>query len=139
MEETYTKGMKLKCMRQIRKKDIINLCELLNENIKINKFEPEPISEGGIIYKWKNDNSELYKSVRFNCRNWEYINNDVMNAWKDNNDILFDEQDTFNTFLKSFNGAPIFTINELNIWENCFEIIGIKVIKKYYSSYTLMN
>ena len=39
----------------------------------------------------------------------------------------------FTIFLKSFHGAPLFTIDELKIWEKCFKQIGIVKIGKYPS------
>jgi len=46
-----------------------------------------------------------------------------MSEWSENNDIIFDE----NNFLKSFHGAPLFTIDELKVWEECFNQIGIGI------------
>ena len=53
------------------------------------------------------------------------INDNVMTEWLDNNDIIFNKNSKFTIFLKSFHGAPLFTLDELKIWEECFNQIGI--------------
>jgi len=144
---TYTKGLTLKTQNIITKNDIINMCELLNNNdkyINLCKFEPEPITEGGIVFKFK-DHNTWYKSVRL-CvsRNpshgkWYRINNNVMSEWKGNNDIIFDQNNIFTIFLKSFHGAPLFTLDEIEIWEQCFNQIGIINVGKYPSKKKLIT
>ena len=146
---TYTIGLTLKTGRIITKDDIITMCKLLNsKDIYSNlcEFQPEGITEGGIVYKFKDcfDN-EWYKSVRLCVNreksrgNWYWINENVMSEWCENNDIIFDENIFFTIFLKSFHGAPLFTINELKIWEECFNQIGIVNVGKYPSKKSLIN
>ena len=58
---TYTEGFSVKTKRPITKNDIINLCDVLeskNEYINVCHFEPEPITEGGIIFKFKDDSKK---------------------------------------------------------------------------------
>jgi hypothetical protein len=43
-----------------------------------------------------------------------------------NDDIVFDKNYKFDTIIKSFHGAPVFTLDELKIWEECFNQIGVK-------------
>ena len=64
---TYTSGMYLTATKDITKRDLVSLCKDLssqNEGTGL-KFEPEPITEGGIVYKF-HDNSPHgeYKSIR---------------------------------------------------------------------------
>lgn len=144
---TYTHGFDLKCKNIITKKDIIKMCILLNnreEYSNLCKFQPEGITEGGIIYKFK-DNNKWYKSIRL-CVNyngssgkWYRVNDNVMLEWKDNNDVIFNTNNEFTIFLKSFNGAPPFTITELKILEECFNEIGIINIGKYPSKNSLFT
>jgi len=136
---TYTTGLNFKTERIITKNDIINLCNLLNnkdEYSSLCEFKPEGITEGGILYKFKNEHDKkFYKSVRLGiCNNigkWCWINENVMTEWLDNDDIIFNKNVKFTTFLKSFNGAPLFTIEELKLWEQCFNQIGIVKVGKY--------
>ena len=103
---TYTKGLTLKTQNVITKNDIINMCELLNNNdkyINLCKFEPEPIPEGGIVFKFKDD-IKWYKSVRLGVSyypsngKWYEINNNVISEWNGNNDIIFDQNNIFTIF-----------------------------------------
>jgi len=61
-----------------------------------------------------------------------------MSEWSENNDIIFDENNFFTIFLKSFHGAPLFTIDELKVWEECFNQIGIINVGKYPSKKSLI-
>ena len=45
----------------------------------------------------------------------------------------------FTLFLKSFNGAPLFTLEELKLWEECFNQIDIVKIGKYPSKKSLIS
>ena len=139
---TYTSGYTLKSLKDITKNDIIILCNLLNNNenyIDICTFEPEPITEDGIIYKFINNNT-WYKTVRFNLYvKWDWIDENVMTMWNKNKDILLRDKQKMNLFLKSFHGAPVFTLDELQIWESCFNEIGLKKVGKYPSKKSLIT
>jgi hypothetical protein len=146
---TYTTGLHLKTERIITKNDIITMCNLLNskcEYTNLCEFIPEGISEGGILFKFKgNFDKNWYKSVRL-CVNrdgargkWYWVKENVMTEWFDNNDIIFQTNTKFTIFLKSFNGAPLFTLDELKIWEECFKQIGIVKVGKYPSKKSLIT
>ena len=143
---TYTCGLTLKTERIITKDDIITMCKLLNskdEYSNLCEFQPEAISEGGILFKFNNLDNKWYKSVRLcvgkgrNKGKWYLINDNVLSEWNGNNDIIFDKNDIFTLFLKSFDGAPLFTIEELKIWEECFNQIGVVNVGKYPSKKSL--
>lgn len=129
-ESTYINGIEFKTTKVITKNDIVVMCELLHEKFPECSFKPEPTSEGGIQYIFKN-NKAWYKTVRFCVHydssqgNWTWVNDNVMSEWKNNDDMIFPNNNKFSTYLKSFQGAPIFTIQELQIWEECFNEIGI--------------
>ena len=156
---TYTNGLHLKAERNVTKNDIITLCMRLNSKYSDScEFEPEGITEGGIVFKWPTSPSCYeagaapitslegcvgpppravvpYKTVRFSNGNgrikWCWINNNVMSEWTNNSDIVFVKNEKINTFLKSLFGAPLFTIDELKSWEECFNTIGIVSVGKY--------
>ena len=134
MYYTYTSGLTLKAEKDVTKKDILCICEMLSSHPEYNAschFEPERISEGGIIYKF-NDTNGWYKSIRFrNGAKWPWIKD--IEEWIDSSDIIFDANTEFTMLLKSFHGAPVFTHDELEIWENILNTIGIKRIGKYPS------
>lgn len=109
---TYTQGLTLKAEKNITKNDIITMCKLLNgknEYFNLCEFQPEPITEGGIVFKFKDgSNTKWYKSVRLGIRGkWPRIPNNVMTDWNENNEILIETNYKFTTFLKSFHGAPL--------------------------------
>ena len=146
---TYTIGLTLKTERIITKDDIITMCQLLNskdEYSNLCEFQPEGITEGGILFKFKDHLPDTwYKSVRLCVRTgcskgeWYWINDNVLSEWSKNNDIIFNKNNKFTLFLKSFNGAPLFTLDELKIWEECFNQIGIVKIGKYPSKKSLIH
>lgn len=139
-------GFKIKSQKIITKNDIINICELLNQEEfykNICTFEPEPISEGGIIFKFINSPIEWYKSMRiyfakeYSGGDLGIVKKDVMNEWKNNNDIIMNEKNIIKTYLKSFRNAPRFTQDELKIWESCFNKVGFIRVGKYPSKKNL--
>jgi hypothetical protein len=146
---TYTNGLRLKTKRVITKNDIITMCNLLNnreEYSNVCEFQPEGITEGGIFFKFKNNiDKKWYKSVRLcvNCGlsrgEWYSVNENYLSEWYGNYDIVLPENSNFTLFLKSFYGAPVFTIEELKIWEECFNQIGIVKVGKYPSKKSLID
>lgn len=125
---TYTNGLSFITKKEITKNDIVTLCNLLNNHNLFNgvcTFEPEPITEGGIIFKYVNGEYEWYKSIRFHSCNWCYITDNPMINWLNNNDIVFNKDVRFNTYLKSFRNAPVFTQEELKVFEECFNKIDV--------------
>ncbi len=72
---------------------------------------------------------------------WDWINSDedVMSEWFENTNIIFAANTKFNITLKHLDGAPQFTIEELQIWEKCFNQIGIENVGKYPSKIKLNN
>ena len=70
---------------------------------------------------------------------WYTINDNYISEWTGNNDIIFDKKNKFTLFLKSFYGAPLFTLEELKLWEECFNQIGIVKVGKYPSKKSLIT
>jgi len=151
---TYTTGLTLKTERSITKDDIITMCKLLNSKDQYSnlcEFQPEGITEGGILFKFKDNlDNKWYKSVRLCvhqlCVNrgkskgkWYWVNDNYLSEWTGNNDIIFDKNHKFTLFLKSLGGAPLFTLEELKIWEECFNQIGIIKVGKYPSKKSLIT
>jgi len=131
-------GLTLRTKKDICKGDIVVLCEHLNDEFKGScEFQPEGITEGGILYKFK-DGTTGYKSVRLcvgmhgSGGKWYWVNKEtVMSEWSKNTDIIFTANTKFDTALKSLEGAPPFTKEELKIWERCFNKIDIIKVGKY--------
>ena len=151
---TYTSGFTLKPTRDITKNDIYNICKDLNNYFSTDySFIPEPITEGGILFKKtpnKYNTNKAYKSMRFSSQSgrisWPCINEDeVMNEWKDNQDILFkkymrnDHSTKIGTFLKAFCGADVWSLEELKIFNRVFEKNGIDCFSKMPSKKSLIE
>jgi len=170
---TYTQGFYLTARENITKASFIALCNELNsKNVDTGlTFQPEPITEGGIIYR----NINGYKSIRIGFINpyikrnksfievhsvrgsnswrvsdkhlkklgvydivksntmfdWPIVLPNVMEDWVSNNDIILYAGFSVSTYLKAFEGAPVFTENELKIFGDCAEKIGLVVDSKY--------
>lgn len=136
---TSCTGFTLFTTKDISKSQFINLCyELENEfndyySTDKYKFSPERISEGGIIYNNFNDNSH-YKTMRFfltdkySCTKrslYGFVTENIMDEWINDSSILIKSESYIGTYLKSFNQAPQWTKDELNIFKKCFENIGL--------------
>jgi len=171
---TYTQGMNLTALKPITKGDMVSLCKELNDkyaDIGLT-FEPEAITEGGIVYKFpdnRDSRRDKYKSIRmyfndplikyktsfipFNyikiynvstkflkkkeldhlvgkSFSWQPIYDNVMELWENNNDVILEKGLTLKTYLKAFHGAPVFTENELKVFGECAERIGLNVDSK---------
>jgi hypothetical protein len=145
MFRTNTRGLTLETTKGITKNDIINMCDLLNnkeEYSNLCKFQPEAITEGGIKFNFKVPGfdeiakKQWYKSVRFYTQRpsgtWYGIdNNTCVSDWTGSDDIIFNKKSKFTMFLKSHYGSPLFTQEELKIWEECFNKIGIIKVGRY--------
>jgi hypothetical protein len=168
---TYAEGMKLTAVKPITKGDMVTLCKDLNTKYIGSglTFEPEPITEGGIVYKFTNNSlmpRDKYKSIRMNFNyplikykksfvrfydinhhkvslrflknkyldhlvgkkfHWPGVPFDVMELWENNDDVILETGLSLDTYLKAFRGAPVFTENELKVFGECAERIGLKV------------
>ena len=135
---TYAHGYTLEAEKDITKNDIINICKLLNTKYDNGyTFKPEAITEGGIVYNFNNGNTKWYKTVRLRVDDtlaggkWYWITDNVMNEWEGNDDVILSKNKKILIFLKSFHGAPVFTVDELKIWEECFNQNGFIRKSKY--------
>lgn len=148
---TYTYGYSLLSTKVIQKKDFVLLCELLATefnkyyNTNTYSFEPEAISEGGIVFgNFRGDNNNpKFKTMRLHTitelGKYGWINKNVMEEWKNSEDILCNNNQKIGTTLKAFYGAPLWTINELKMFEKCFNIIGWKIVSSYPTKEDLIS
>ena len=142
---TYTTGFDLFFTRNITKGDMVNICNDLTDKFDGKyQFEPEPICDGFIYIK-----NLDYKSMRLYYFDNPYVSKNVMEDWKDNNDIFVkkttdnkfkgrrknyingklypDGCNYYSTMLKAFDEAPAWTIDEL---------LKIKEVLKNYNILT---
>lgn len=142
MLKTYASGLTFKTATVVCKRDIITLCNLLNEEKAFSDlctFKPEGVMEGGILYNFKANNVRWYKTIRFThfpkTVKWYSIAD--LESWSVSEDIIMEKNVKVKTLLKSFTGAPLFTIDELKIIEKCFAQINMFVIEKYPTAKSL--
>ncbi len=128
---TYTNGFDIISARPITKSDFIAMCELLVEQYGDGfEFRPEGISEGGIVFHNYPNKGDTYKTMRiqfWNGVSWPWIHSNVMEEWKNSDDVVLDQGIKLGTFLKSFRGAAPWTLRELHIFAQCFALIGFGV------------
>ena len=122
-----------KATRNVTKSDLILACTILGGF-------PEAMSDGGIRflphYGTNLSVGQPYKSMRlgFGCvgapRKWPFIKGDEMTSWVNSLDVLIHTGETISTTLKSFEGAPEFTKDEMVHVSHALGIIWLVVFKK---------
>lgn len=160
MSQTYTEGFVFETKKEITKKDYINLCKLISA--KLNKhydcdedekiyIVPEATTEGGMKFMWKKMGKK-YKTIRHHCHQkpekgaiggswevgWPRIKENTYAEWSVSDEVLFPEKTIGETFLKAFDGAPVWTMEELMILKVCYEHCGI-MCKKMPKAKTLVD
>lgn len=134
---TYCSGFSLIAFKNISKQTFVEMLnDLQNEfneyyNTNEYSFNPECISEGGIIFNNFN-NKEKYKTMRLYFESdrgrenlYGYISNNIKDKWITDESVLINECDKLGTYLKSFRGAPKWTNDELKIFQKCFGKVGL--------------
>ena len=132
---TNCKGFDLRSTKALTNKDVIKVCQLLNERFGEGyEFKPEAITEGGILMKqWPNKKQGEYKTLRFSFPHdgqWPTISDNLIEEWKTGQEqIIFKSENNnkdliLSLRLKAFYGAPCWTLQELRILEECFQKIG---------------
>jgi len=149
---TNTSGYSLFTLNDITTHVFITLCENLEKEFNIYyktdcfKFGPEKIYEGGILFlNFPNKTQEMYKTMRIYVEEdsesaqdresdkWPFIEDNTINKWKLNKpQKLISKGRKVGTRLKSFERAPIWTKEELKLFQICFNQIGIDIIKSSY-------
>ena len=139
-------------LKDITKNDIVTICDTLNKRNPENlppdtyKFKPEGVFEGGIKcdyyghYSW-------YKTCRLNF--WEedgqlgrwpgFVSPDANKDWKGNLSLILPKGEKISLKFSTFRGyhctqAKPFTIEELEIWEECMLRGGFMTIRKFRPS-----
>jgi hypothetical protein len=150
---TYTAGFTLKFEKNITKSDYVQLCIKISNKLNTHYgftdddkicIIPEKITEGGLKFiGGKNNNyglmcgkyGKMYKSMRTSFYDtgirrwitWQYLDtNDIYKYWENNNEILIPKKSIGTTFLKANNVMCVWTVEELKIFEDCFNEYGIK-------------
>ena len=134
-------GPDLRFHRDISRKELVEICEEIsvkftdhfNRHIitdassafgvpRIYKFEPEPITEGGLVMV---SGCLGYKSFRIVMLNWPTIYPSTYNEWKNDPTILCKNGFQTGTYLKSYN-TTAWTKKELHLIREVFALHDIR-------------
>jgi hypothetical protein len=151
---TYTEGPHLKFNRELTKRDYIALCESLsrtfNETFRVTDpvakyvFHPDSVTEGGFfLFNFPDKRGEMYKCMRHHLYaptkggappppSWPFIEDQetVTHDWTQASDQTLVPQATVAyTTLKAFYGAPVWTLQELNICKMVLARYDVKLTR----------
>lgn len=139
---TYCHGFKVEVWKDFTAADFYNLCQLLQKSFPGFIFEPEPITEGGIEFvSWPGKTEKMYKTMRWHIYervgrsvDWPRINRGkTIEEWKNNTSlVLAKEGYIINTVLKTWDGAPRWTLEELKLFAKNLEKMGLYVPNSTY-------
>ena len=125
---TYCDGFNFKPITSVTKSDLIHLTVCLGEVFGEGwKFEPEAITEGGIVVEdWPGKTPLMYKSMRFHYGvsarskwRWPSVPDEHRLEWEHSNEVVWHalskhpRKDWCNTWIKAFHYAPPWTVGEL--------------------------
>lgn len=129
--ETYTSGYVLRVKRDVTMADMWETCAMLATVFGDGyEFRPEPITEGGIMctnWPGKETAPSAYKTMRLRNLNgvhcltkWPRFDPaQAEETWKNNTGPLYAKDSVVSTFLKAFEGAPKWTVDELEKFALC--------------------
>ena len=121
---TYKQSFYFKLNKDWTKSDLVKICLKLEEKFGEGyEFEPEAISEGGILWKnYPGKTRKMYKTLRFRSGGvrFPFVNSSVMEEWKGNSEIVFKSGSRIGTFLKSFHNSPEWTDKDINTFKHVF-------------------
>ncbi len=140
----------MKAGRSVTTHDFAKLCERLAEKFNNHysseeyRFDPERITEGGIVFSNYEGYPGPYKAIRLFARRkegtgfanslirWPWIDTDQLSEWTQAEaKELYPEGARIDTFLKAFRGAQEWTKCELELFETCFKEVGFTRVSAY--------
>lgn len=146
---TYTSAWDLHFKKALTRGEYIQLCNALsnalNEHHGVNNkdelicVKPERITEGGWEFSGGPGgvyNSPHFKTMRhsigsnrtFSSGGWPWVPENALGEWANSTERLIPANYWASTTLKAFNGAPVWTQGELEVFKKVFATFGIKTI-----------
>lgn len=132
MQTTCTYGFKIK-PRKFKRGELVQMMReieqdpvFLNNEVKL-KFDT--VCEGGIQFtSWKGKTDEMYKSFRFPCFIYDWDDDDDPDLWTEDDEIIIPYRSSSkhiptsqaSVFIKAFDGAPVWTAEELTVFAQTF-------------------
>lgn len=142
---SYESGWTVTFPQGLTRGNVVSVCEELAPQLSALHetpvtVEPERISNGGLVVKFT-EHPAWYKTLRFGCgyamvgggkvSEWPFIpSGNALELWRDNDTPVFTSEDVTSTFLKAFDGAPVFTRAEMQLFEATFAARGGVVSKR---------
>lgn len=148
---TYTAGPNLYFTSSIKKSDYIKICGLISQELsELPEHDqvavvPEPITEGGFKFVSGDYGSmtgeldgKIYKTMRhfissrpecISGYQWPRISYRTVDEWRDSNEYIIPQGYYATTYLKAFNGAPAWTLLELQVIAGVLARFGVEVSK----------
>lgn len=131
---TYCPGPRFSVTEPITTRNIGTIIEVLTSVFGEGyEFQPEPISEGGIIMtKWPG--KEGFKTIRFNFgrqtnSKWPWVTDGAFAGTTTIWDKVGLEKYKGGTYLKAFYGAPVWTPEEVQHVVHAFDAAGFVCLK----------
>jgi hypothetical protein len=118
---THTQGPQIKTISDITRASFVDAIERISRELG-ESWEIEPMSEGGI----RRCGEVGYKSLRLHLVfPFPPVPKDVMDAWKDDQTVLYRSGELGDVFLRAYQRAPVWTTAELNVFRKHLEDIGM--------------
>ena len=137
---TYVSGFKIRKNDRscsLTNKDIVTLCD---EYSRLLGYDVEPLSkcEGGLLLK---NPGNGYKCITFACNmEWPWLNGDELEKWRGSDTfVVVEGYGEIETVLKAYDGAPIWTIDELNKLEQALTVIECKRVGRMVRKESLVR
>ena len=136
---TYTSGFKLCFEENFTKRQFIQMLDMLSRLLNTSVISDSCV-EGGIQFKGGIYDCAPYpyKSLRFNYKYYKRgrhtenvqvsvpLNNELTS---DSDEVIFTQGLRINTWLKAFHGSPVWTLDELQVFKQVFEMFDVKVTR----------
>jgi hypothetical protein len=134
--KTYTNGFDFELNNELTKDGMIEVCRALEMHFGDgNVFVPEGITDGFILWAdWPGKiDGTAYKCMRHSrsdsgARAWPWVAADAMTTWVGSEEVAL-AAGKYSTFLKAFNTAPAWTVNELQTIKECLQEKGFRVMR----------
>jgi hypothetical protein len=137
-EKTFVMGYELKSVNDITMNDLSRLCEKLY-SVTGNKVEPERVTGGGLFFSELPNKQYKTMRLRFGPARWPCPPENVIKIWRDDESIILPKGNTITTTLRSFHGAPLWTLDELKLWEKYLNEIGLHRVGSYPTKTSLIT
>ena len=115
---TYTGGPSIEVVNDVTRSKYVEMCRELSRHFGV-PTSPEPVYEGGLCFKVTTGYKSFRHNLRYKCLTdgkfkWPHVPEDVLVRWSDLHDVVLLEKGLAgSSCLKSFDGAPAWTMEEL--------------------------